>query len=456
MDITLINNDEISLAKQCVELALNKGVSEIRVSLSKCTLDSISLRDGSIDKVIHAADRSIFIHLFINNKYGTYSTNRLDINSLDDFLDKAIDNTLMLAEDKARKLPNPSRCAKDAMSGNELGLIDKDYFSIDSDMRLDSAFEGIKSFKPEKTPVYSIISVESEYTDSLDDNYLIDSNGVECRHTETSYSYSTDITIKDKKGNYLTGFSCAISPFKKSLKSKTTCSIALDKAISQINHKKHRGGKFNMVVSNLVAVRLVSPIIASLNGEAIHQKRSFLASYKGKRVFPEELTITDNARKVKSPGSRYFDTEGVATKNRKIINAGRLTKFFISTYSSSKLGLAPTVEGISNPTIKPFLKGLESKGKDLSLQSLLSQCGDGIYVTGFNGGNCNSVTGNFSYGVEGFIIKDGKIGHPIKEMIITGNMIELWNNLMGVANDARKDARWKIPTLAFSNIDFSA
>lgn len=83
-------------------------------------------------------------------------------------------------------------------------------------------------------------------------------------------------------------------------------------------------------------------------------------------------------------------------------------------------------------------------------------CGNGIYVTGFNGGNCNPVTGDFSYGVEGFAFSKGKITHPVREMLITGNMIDLWNSLMAAGTDARECARWQIPTLAFEGVSFSA
>ena len=87
---------------------------------------------------------------------------------------------------------------------------------------------------------------------------------------------------------------------------------------------------------------------------------------------------------------------------------------------------------------------------------MMSRCGSGIYVTGFNGGNCNPTTGNFSYGIEGFAFKKGKIIHPVKEMVITGNMLELWNRLVFAGNDARPCTRWQIPSLCFENVDFSA
>ena len=86
----------------------------------------------------------------------------------------------------------------------------------------------------------------------------------------------------------------------------------------------------------------------------------------------------------------------------------------------------------------------------------MQQCGEGILVTGFNGGNCNQTTGDFSYGVEGFLFRKGKIIHPVREMVITGNMTELWNSLLAAGDDPREGTRWQIPTLAFKDVTFNS
>ena len=122
------------------------------------------------------------------------------------------------------------------------------------------------------------------------------------------------------------------------------------------------------------------------------------------------------------------------------------------------MGIEPTVEDISRPCMSPFIKGIDltDKEKEVSLEDILKFCSNGIYVTGFNGGNCNPVTGDFSYGVEGFAFKNGKITHPVREMLITGNMKELWTSLLAAGTDARESARWQIPTIAFDGVSFSA
>ena len=110
------------------------------------------------------------------------------------------------------------------------------------------------------------------------------------------------------------------------------------------------------------------------------------------------------------------------------------------------MGVEPTVNS-------PSLLVLKSGSKDLN--GLVADVQKGILVTGFNGGNCNSSSGDFSYGIEGFLIENGKLTQPISEMNVTGNMITLWASLAAVGNDARMSSSWRIPSLVFEGVDFS-
>ena len=119
--------------------------------------------------------------------------------------------------------------------------------------------------------------------------------------------------------------------------------------------------------------------------------------------------------------------------------------FFLNTYIAGKMGASPTVEDATRPVVLPT-------GGCKNLQEVLEKVGEGILVTGFNGGNSNSSTGDFSYGIEGFAFAGGRILHPVREMLMTGNFLQLWNNLTDV-DDARACMSKLIPTLAFSNVD---
>ena len=434
------------------------GAEGIRLSLNKNEMDSCSMLNGELDKVSHSADRSIYIYLYVDGKYGTFSTNRLDEKEVENFISKAIVMVKMLGEDRCRRLPDPERTAKDACGGMELGLYDSHYEGCDSDSRLKKAEEmSIIRSLPEAEG-YKVISEECEYAESLDDTILMDSQGFEGRHTETSFNCFSELTIQDSEGNRYSGYWWEASPHFDVLRLKECSHTALERAISQIGPRSRRSGRYRMIVDGTVASRLVSPLINALNASAIQQKMSFLDGSLEKKMFSEGLTIMDNARTPGKSGSRMYDSEGVATQNRAIIDHGVVKQYFVSTYMAEKTGFAPTVEDISRPCLSPFMAGKELTDleKGVSSKDILNQCGNGIYVTGFNGGNCNPVTGDFSFGIEGFAFSKGKITHPVKEMLITGNIVELWNSLTAAGTDTRSSSRWQIPTLAFENVSFSA
>ena len=456
----MITEHEIQIARKCIQTALSKGADSVRISLNKSVSDSITILNGETDKVSHAADRSFYFYIFADRKYGTFSTNRINEADIEGFIENAIKMVKMLGEDAHRRLPDSSRMEKNATTGQELGLYDHKYSPEDADARISRAaiLSRFDSEKSVKATCYKIISEECEYTESYDDTFLIDSQGFEGRHTETTFSGFAEITISDTDGNKYSGFWWENSPYYDKLGVETIRGKALERAVSQIGPKQRKGGHYKMVVDTSTASRLVSPLLTALNASSIQQKMSFLDGSLDSKVFSDGFTLMDMARTPGKSGSRLFDTEGVATKDTAIIENGIVKQYFVNTYMAGKTGMEPTTEDISRPCMKAFIKDedLSETEKEVSLKDILKLCGSGIYVTGFNGGNCNPVTGDFSYGVEGFAFRNGKITHPIKEMLITGNMVQLWNNLVAVGTDARECSRWHIPTLAFEGVSFSA
>ena len=454
----MITQNEIDIAKFCISYAVEHGADAARASLSKSVMDGYTLLNGELDKVTHSADRSVYLYLFVDGRYGTFSTNRLEISELEGFITKAIEMVRMLGEDECRCLPEIERTEKNALTGRELDLYDEAYESSNAEKRFEKAKSISIYGKTEESEKYSLISEECEYSESVDDNYLVDSQGFEGRHTETMFYCFAETTIKAADGNKYSGFWWEAAQKENGLDCRSCSEKALKKAVGQIGPQKRRSGNYRMVVENNVASRLLSPIVSALNASAIQQKVSFLDESVGKQIFPEGMTLMDMARTPGKSGSRLFDTEGVATKDCPIIENGKVSQYFVSTYMSKKMDIPATIEDLSRPVLRPYLKGedLSIDEKEVSLQTVLKKCSNGILVTGFNGGNCNPVTGDFSFGVEGFAFSKGKITHPVREMLITGNMIGLWNNLIAAGNDYRPSARWQIGTLAFEDVSFSA
>ena len=135
----MITQQEIQIARKCIQTALSKGADSVRISLNKSVSDSITILNGETDKVSHAADRSFYFYIFADRKYGTFSTNRIEENDIEDFIENAIMMVKMLGEDAHRRLPDSSRMEKNATTGQELGLYDHKYSPEDADARISRA-----------------------------------------------------------------------------------------------------------------------------------------------------------------------------------------------------------------------------------------------------------------------------------------------------------------------------
>lgn len=438
-----LTEEEIALAQHCLAYAQEQGAQKVRITLSKTLMNLIGLLNGEVDKTAHALDRSLQIQLFVDGRFGSFSSNRLEEKGLEEFIREAIGTVKMLEADTCRNLPAPERLAKDALTGRELDLYDDTYDSLSAEQRREMALQSTAWPQP------GLISEEGEYSDSVFDSLTLDSQGLYARHTETSFEIGYESTVEDAEGNHLSSYWWDAAPRLKDLKLDGCAQKAFRRATAQIGPQSIPSGKYNLIVDSECASKLLTPVLNALGGHCLQQKNSFLVGSLGRQVFPECLTILDAPRTKGDTGCRLFDSEGVATKEMPVIEKGVVKTYFLNTYISAKMGLEPTIEDITRAKVLPV-------GNCKTQEDVLQKMQDGILVTGFNGGNSNPATGNFSYGIEGFFIRNGKIVHPVREMLITGNFLTLWNSLAVAAQDARPCLSKLIPTLAFRNVDFSA
>ena len=449
MNTALLTQEEIQLAQHCLSYAQAQGAQKVRITLSKSLMNLIGLLNGEVDKTAHALDRSLQLQLFVDGRFGTFSSNRMESAGLEEFIREAIDTVRMLEADACRDLPAPERVAKDATTGRELDLYDEAYDSLTAEKRRELALSSMAWNKVKADASWKLISEEGEYSDSVFDTLTIDSQGLYARHTETSFEIGYESTVEDAEGNHLSSYWWDATPRLKDLQLTDCAEKACRRAVEQIGPKSVPSGKYTLIVDTECASKLLTPVLNALGGFALQQKNSFLTESLDKKLFPSVLNIVDAPRTKGDTGCRLFDSEGVATKEMPIIENGVVKTYFLNTYISAKMGMEPTVEDATRVKVLPV-------GNCKTLEDVLDVVQDGILVTGFNGGNSNPATGNFSYGIEGFRIKGGKKVHPVREMLITGSFLDLWNKLLVVADDARPCLSKLIPTIAFTGIDFSA
>lgn len=599
-----ISGAEIEIADKSVQMALDAGASAVMVSLDKAKTEIYALLDGEIDNIRQTGDRSLTFNIYADGKYGTFSTNRFEEDSLRDFLCKAVETVRMLVADLFRGLPDKKDLATDAVNGDEMGLCWYGYDSVSRDEKLEMA-RRVSVFgefsAPSSDRNWRVVSEEVEYNNTLSDTYLTSSDGCRCRQTETSFEVSSQVTVEDNDGNKYTGlwWDYGVSPEK--VLTSECGRKAVEMAVMQIAPVNADKGKYTMVVSRLVSGRLLQPVLNALSSLSVYQKSSFLVDALGKQVFSKGLNVMDMPLEKGKSGAILFETDGRACRNREIITDGVVKENFTSIYMSRKLGIPPTSSCPNRPVLQPFVSeellggerggghcgvsgagfggergevsgdgiddsglgaasgdgrgtklggersgghcgvsdselggpglgsvsgdgrgaelgvasgvergaGLDGSGlcgdcgevsgagfgavnggergvelcvvngggrgtelvgglgaerglkanpfvNEIAQKDILDLCGSGILVTDFNGGNCNSATGDFSYGVSGFLFENGKITSPIDSMLITGNMTDLWSNLLAAGSDPVPGMSRQVPTLAFRDVTFNA
>ncbi len=456
-----ISSEEKDLSRKSIGMALGHGASAVQVTLDKAVTYICALLNGEIDNIRQTGDRSLTFRIFADGRYGVFSTNRFDEKDLDNFLRQAVENVSLLAPDPYRKLPPASSYASDSVRGDETGLCYEGYDSVKEEQKIEAA-RRVSLFTDQTRnhgDGWKVVSEEVEFNNTFTDTLMLDSQGLDCRQTETSFEICSNITIEDSEGRKYNGFwwDYGIGPDKVM---RSDCGEkALKMACMQIGAEETQSGHYTMAVSRTVSSRLLKPILSALGGRSIQQHSSFLDGTLGKKIFSPGMTLTDLPRVKGKCGAILFEPDGRATKDREIITGGVIREYFISTYISGKTGMPATSDCANRPVLKPYyISDTDSSPSYGSIgeEEILKLCREGIFVTGFNGGNCNNATGDFSYGVEGFLIKDGKLGQPITGMLITGNMTELWNNLIACGDDPMDGMSVQTGTLAFRNVTFSA
>lgn len=439
--LIMTKEEKYSIARWAMETALNSGADAVRISISNSNESKVEVRENKIDKLEEANQSSMSISLYVDSRYSSISTNRLtDRKELQRFIAEAIKGTRYLSEDEFRSLPDPSLYYKG--EGTDLKTVDREFASLDPQDKIRHAFDVEKEAagKDER-----IISVTSNYSDRISSRVMVTSNGFEGDRENSSFALSASVSVKDGEARPR-GYWSESSIFHNGLQKEGIGDTALKKALERIGQKKIPSGTMPMIIENRVAPQVLRPLIAAMNGSSIQQKNSFLIGKKGEPVGTDLLDLTDDPFIISGRASRLFDSEGLATRKRIIIEKGVLRDYFIDTYYGKKLEMDPTSGSTTNLVFRPGEK---------DLAGLLADIDRGIFVTGFNGGNSNGSTGDFSYGIDGFLVEKGVLVSPVSEMNITGNFISLWNNLVAAGSDVFTDSEWLLPSLVFDNISFS-
>ena len=211
-----------------------------------------------------------------------------------------------------------------------------------------------------------------------------------------------------------------------------------ERAVARLNPARPKTAKLPVVYDPRVAGSLLGHLAGAINGASVARGTSFLKDRLGARIFPETIEIRDDPRRVRGLRSRVFDGEGTPTAARDIIAAGVLTTWLLDSRSARQLGMRSAghaMRGTGGPP-SPGPSNLYLVAGELTPAELMADIKEGLFVTELIGSGVNMVTGDYSRGAAGFMIRNGAIAEPVAEITIAGTLLDMFAHLTP-ANDLR-------------------
>jgi PmbA protein len=402
-----------------------------------------SVRLGQVDTVKHARDQRLSLRVFAGRASAAASTSDLSRASLERLVDEATALARVTGEDPHAGLPEP---------GELIGAV--------PDLELEDP--GGEELEPEAKIA---LARRAEAAALESDPRITNSEGAEYWDRRAGYAYATSHGFA--RGYATSGFGLSVAPVasaggemqRDSWYSAARHRAALEppeaigrtaarRALRRLGARKMATTEVPVIFDPETAATLVRAVAGAASGPALYRRASFLLDRLGKRVAAPSVTIVDDALIPRALGSRPFDGEGLATRRTVLVGEGVLQTYLLDTYSARKLGLASTHHASRDGSgVGVSTTNLMLQAGPTPPEALIRSVKRGLYVTELIGFGVNGVTGDYSRGAAGLWIEDGELTHPVEEVTVAGNLLEMFDRIEGIGNDLVLRDRTVAPTV---------
>ncbi len=229
--------------------------------------------------------------------------------------------------------------------------------------------------------------------------------------------------------------------------------IAGERTARRLGARKVDSQKAAVIFENRLAGRMLSPFLGAISGASVARGVSFLKDKLGQRVFPENFQLREDPFVVRGMGSRQFDGEGGAVSASNLIEDGVVTTWMLNASAARQLGLEPNGHATSGHGGPPGIgaANLFVKPGTGDLAALITDAGKGLFITDMFSPSLNMNNGDWSVGVAGFWFEHGELAHPVSEVTVAGNLLDIYARLI-CGGDLDDRGALKIPSLLVDDL----
>lgn len=420
--------DPATLLDDLLNRAKRAGADAADTILARGRSQSVSQRLGAPEAVERAEGQDLGLRVFVGQRQAVVSTSDLSADTFDDLIGRALAMARAAPEDPYAGIAEPSAIAK---SWPEIEMFDP------TEPSAEILVERARIAEDAARAVDGVTNSEgAEAGWGVTDVALAASNGFIGHYKRSSFSFGVSV-LAGTGQKMERDYDYAATVFDTDLENPADVGRrAGERAVARLNPKRPRTAALPVVFEPRAARSLLGHLSGAINGASIARGTSFLKDKMGETLFSPGITIRDDPHRARGFRSKPFDAEGLPTRPRAVIEAGRLTTWFLDLATARQLSLDSTGHATrgAGGTPSPSASNLFLEPGTQSPETLIGEIERGFYVTEMMGSSVNLITGDYSRGAAGFWIENGELTFPVSELTIAGHLNDLFASLMP-AND---------------------
>jgi PmbA protein len=422
------------IARRAVEAATGAGASDAEAYVQRESGRTVRAHGGEVESLTAAVQTGVGIRAWVGRRVGYAYGTDLSEAGVEAIAARAAEAAAVADEDEFAAPPRPAEIeALPGLSDPSVGewevsrvaelAIAVERTALESDLRLVAVETAVYADADEQVAIASSAGVAGEY--------------------ETSSCYAYLQALAEGDGARETGLGFGLARGPRGLDPEAIGAEGARRALEMIGAGKPESRSCPVVLDETVASSFVGLIGAGLGAPAVQRGRSPFAGRLEEEMASAAFVLHDDGRAPEGSASAPFDAEGVPSRRTALIDGGRLRAYLYDTYTANRDGSASTGSASrqgyrSLPLVSP--SNLIVAPGSHSLEQLLAAAGEGVYVTDVAGlhSGVNPVTGVFSVGASGRMIRDGALAEPVREFTIAGELVAM----LGAVEAAGSEPRW--------------
>ena len=413
-----------NLADEVLAYARKVGASACEVDVSEGFGQSVMVRCGEVETIEYNRDKGIGVTVYLGQQKGNASTADFSTAALRETVEAALNIARFTAADPCAGLPEAHLLVSRADAAQDLDLYHPWHLSVEQ------AIELARRCEQAAFAVSPLIANSEGASVSSQEGQFVAANSLGFMGgcpTSRHYLACSLIAGRDDAMQREDWYSTSRNPAEIAAP-EAIGDYAARRALSRLGARKIRTCKVPVLFEAPLAASLIGNFVHAASGGSLYRQTSFLLDSLGQPVFSTAVRISERPHLPGALASSRFDNDGVATREREVVEDGILQAYFLGTYSARKLGMQSTgnAGGCHNLIVHPG---------EHDFAGLLREMGRGLLVTELLGQGVNYVNGDYSRGAAGYWVENGEIAYPVEEITIAGNLREMFRNITAVGRD---------------------